>query len=297
LLQRLGQAEKQDAREGVNVAKRYKIGWFSTGRGPGSKALLKTTREAIKSGELDAEIEFVYCTRERGETEPTDQYLDMVQGYGIPLVSFSYQKYRAMRGMPNPDLSRPLPQWRIDYDNEVIKRLKKFRPDLCILAGFMLVTTPVMCNRYDIINLHPAAPGGPAGTWQQVIWKLIETGANTQGIKMHIAIPELDMGPTATYCLFTIRGRAFDKYWDEIKGKSIEDIKKGPGVENLLFKTIREHGAVRELPLTIATLKVFAEGKIRITKDRQVVDAAGHIIPGYNLTAEIDKKVKDKLPE
>jgi len=279
------------------MAKRYKIGWFSTGRGPGSKALLKTTREAIVSGELDAEIEFVYCTRERGETEPTDRYLDMVQGYGLPLVSFSYQKYRAMRGMPNPDLSRPLPQWRIDYDNEVIKRLKKFRPDLCILAGFMLVTTPVMCNRYDIINLHPAAPGGPAGTWQQVIWKLIETGANTQGIKMHVAIPELDMGPTATYCLFTIRGQVFDKYRDEIKGKSVEDIKKGPGVENLLFKTIREHGAVRELPLTIATLKVFAEGKIRITKDRQVVDAAGHIIPGYNLTAEIDKKVKDKLPE
>jgi phosphoribosylglycinamide formyltransferase-1 len=277
------------------MSQRYKIGWFSTGRGAGSKALLKTAYDAIRSGELDAEIEFVYCSRERGETEPTDQYLDMVQAYGIPLVSFSYQKYRAMKGMPNPDLSQPLPPWRIDYDNEVIKRLEKFHPDLCILAGFMLVTTPVMCEKYPIINLHPAAPGGPAGTWQQVIWKLIETGADIQGIKMHVAIPELDMGPTATYCTFSIKGKVFDKYWDEMQLISVDDIKKEQGVENPLFKAIRAHGAVRELPLTVATLKVFSQGKIRITRDRQVVDAAGRIIPGYDLTSEIDEAVKDKL--
>jgi phosphoribosylglycinamide formyltransferase-1 len=276
--------------------KKYKVGWFSTGRGSGSKALLKTTYDAIKAGELNAEIEFVFCSRERGETEPTDQYLDMVKGYGIPLVSFSYQKYRAMRGMPNPDPNSPLPQWRIDYDNEVLKLLKKFHPYLCMLAGFMLITTPVMCNKYDIINLHPAAPGGPAGTWQQVIWKLIETKAVTQGVKMHVAIPELDMGPTAAYCTFPIRGKAFDKYWAEIKGKTVEEIKNTQGVENMLFKTIREHGAVRELPLTVATLRVFSEGKIKITKDRQVVNAAGHVIRGYDLTGEIDGMVRDKLP-
>jgi folate-dependent phosphoribosylglycinamide formyltransferase PurN len=275
--------------------KRYKIGWFSTGRGPGSKALLKTTYDAIKSGELDAEIEFVFCSRERGETEPTDQYLDMVDSYGIPLVSFSYQKYRAQRGMTNPDPNAPLPQWRIDYDKIVLQKLEKFSPDLVMLAGFMLITTPVMCDKYEIINLHPAAPGGPAGTWQQVIWKLIETKAEVQGVKMHVAIPELDMGPTATYCTFPIRGKAFDKYWDEIKDKTVEQIKAGEGVENILFKTIREHGAARELPLTVATLRVFSDGKVRITKDRQVVDAAGRVIDGYDLTAEIDRMVRDKL--
>jgi phosphoribosylglycinamide formyltransferase-1 len=277
------------------VAKRYKVGWFSTGRGAGSKALLKTARDAIIARELDAEIEFVFCSRERGETEPTDQYLDMVKGYGIPLVSFSYQKYRAMRGMPNPDPSEPLPAWRIDYDREVIRRLSKFHPDLVMLAGFMLITTPLMCEKYDILNLHPAAPGGPAGTWQQVIWKLIETQAEIQGVKMHVAIPELDMGPTATYCLFTIRGKAFDRYWEEIRGKTVEQVKAEQGVENMLFKTIRAHGAMRELPLTVATLKVFSEGKVKITKDRRVIDAAGHAIKGYDLTREINEKVKGRI--
>ena len=277
------------------MAKRYKVGWFSTGRGAGSKALLRAACAAIIASELNAEIEFVFCSREHGETEPTDQYLDMVKGYGIPLVSFSYQKYRAMRGMPNPDPSDPLPTWRADYDKEVIKRLKSFHPDLVILAGFMLITSPLMCNKYKIINLHPAAPGGPAGTWQQVIWKLIETKAKIQGVKMHVAIPELDMGPTATYCVFPIRGPAYDKYWEEIKGKTVEEIKTAQGVDNLLFKTIRANGAARELPLTVATLKVFSEGKIKITKDRQVVDVQGNVIRGYDLTAEIDEKVAGKL--
>ncbi|MHB8104787.1 MAG: formyltransferase family protein, partial [Dehalococcoidales bacterium] len=184
------------------MAKTYKIGWFSTGRGAGSRGMLQAAHDAIKAGKLKAEIEFVYCAREYGETEPTDQYLDMVKEYGIPMVSFSYQRYRAMRGMPSPDLSQPLPQWRIDYDIEVLKRLDKFHPDLVVLAGLMIVTSPPMCNKYEIINLHPAAPGGPAGTWQQVIWKLIETKAQIQGIKVNVAIPEVDMGPTATYCTF-----------------------------------------------------------------------------------------------
>jgi folate-dependent phosphoribosylglycinamide formyltransferase PurN len=277
------------------MSKRYKIGWFSTGRGPGSKGMLKAAQEAIIAGDLNAEIEFVFCSRERGETDPTDQYLDMVREYGIPLVSYSYQRYRAEKNMPSPDLSQPLPQWRLDYDTEVLKRLEPFHPDLVILAGLMIVTSPLMCNKYEIINLHPAAPGGPAGTWQQVIWKLIGDKAETQGIKMHVAIPELDMGPTATYCTFPLRGQAFDTLWEEIKGRTVDDIKAKEGVENALFKKIREYGAVREVPLILSTLKTFSEGKIKITKDRQVVNAAGRLCTGYDLTGDIDEMVKDKL--
>jgi phosphoribosylglycinamide formyltransferase-1 len=275
----------------------YKLGWFATGRGEGSRGILKAVQESIVSGELDAEIEFVFCNRERGETEATDIFLDMVEGYGIPLIKFSYKMYRAILGMPNPDPSEPLPQWRIDYDREVIKRLEGFSPDLCVLAGYMLINGPELSYKYDFLNLHPAAPEGPAGTWQQVIWNLIETGADRQGVKMHVAIPELDVGATATYCTFPIRGRAFDKYWDEIRRKSIEEIKKEQGPDNLLFKTIRAHGYVRETPLIIVTLRAFSRGEVRITPEKQVVDASGKLIDGYDLSAEIDEMVKDKLAD
>ncbi|HJX12008.1 MAG TPA: formyltransferase family protein [Dehalococcoidales bacterium] len=277
------------------MARRYKIGWFSTGRGEGSRGLLRTVQEAIKTGQLDVDIEFVYCSRDRGETDATDGYLDMVEGYGIPLVSFSYQMYKAVRGMPNPDPLKPLPLWRLDYDREVMKRLKGFHPDLCVLAGFMLITGPEMCRRYDIINLHPAAPDGPVGTWQQVIWKLVEEEASTQGVKMHVAIPELDAGPTATYCLFSIRGKPFDRLWAEIRGKSVAEIKTDEGENNPLFKAIRRHGYVRELPLVVATIKSFSRGRVKITPDKKVADAAGRLINGYDLTAEIDEAVRNNL--
>jgi len=274
---------------------RYKIGWFSTGRGEGSKALLRTVQENIIAGEIDASIEFVFCTRDRGETDATDAFLDMVEGYGIPLVSFSYQMYKAVRDMPNPDPSQPIPQWRIDYDREVMKRLERFSPDLCVLAGFMLITGPEMCERYDMLNLHPAAPDGPAGTWQQVIWQLIEQNADTHGVKLHVAIPELDMGPTATYCTFPIKGKAFDALWDEIRGHTVQGIKESQGVENSLFKEIRRHGYVRETPLILATIKAFSQGKVRITGDRQIVAADDNPVDGFDLTDEINELVKDKL--
>lgn len=273
----------------------YKIGWFSTGRGEGSKGLLRAVQESIRSGELDAEIEFVFCSRERGETDATDGYLDIVEGYGIPVVNFSYQMYKAVRDMPNPDPSAPLPQWRLDYDREVMKRLEGYSPDLCVLAGFMLITGPEMCQKYDIINLHPAAPDGPSGTWQEVIWKLIETGANASGVKMHVAVPELDEGPTATYCTYSIRGKPFDIYWDEIKGHSLDEVKREQGEDNPLFRAIRRHGYAREIPLIIATIRAFRQGKVRVTADKKVADASGSLIKGYDLTTEIDEKVKDVL--
>jgi phosphoribosylglycinamide formyltransferase 1 len=277
------------------VAGRYRIGWFSTGRGPGSRGLLRTVQEAIVKGELDAEIEFVFCSRDYGETEATDGYLKTVEDYGIPLVSFSYQAYRKSRNLPNPDPSQPMPQWRLDYDREVMLRLESFHPDLCVLAGFMLITGPELCRKYDIINLHPAAPDGPAGTWQQVIWELIKKRADHSGVKMHVAIPELDAGPTAAYCTFPIRGRAFDRLWQKIDGKSVEEIKRSEGEENALFQAIRRHGYVRELPLVVATLRAFSRGRVKITADKRVADAAGKVISGYDLTREIDAAVKDKL--
>ena len=161
----------------------------------------------------------------------------------------------------------------------------------------MLINGPELSYKYDFLNLHPAAPEGPAGTWQQVIWYLIETGADRQGVKMHVAIPELDVGATATYCTFPIRGKVFDRYWDEIKGKTVEEIKQEQGVQNLLFKAIREHGYIRETPLIIATLGAFSRGEVRITPEKHVVDASGNPVDGHDLSAEIEEMVKGKLAE
>ncbi|MFC1987581.1 formyltransferase family protein [Chloroflexota bacterium] len=107
-----------------------------------------------------------------------------------------------------------------------MNRLQDFSPDLCILAGYMLIVGQEMCRRYNMINLHPAAPGGPVGTWQEVIWQLIDSKAQQTGVMMHLVTPELDKGPVAAYCTFSIQGGPFDRYWQEIESSTSNSLKK-----------------------------------------------------------------------
>ena len=269
----------------------YRIGWFSTGRGEGSRELLRKVHETITGGDLETRIEFVFCSREYGETEATDEYLRMVEGYGIPLVSFSYQKYRRTRGMKRPRPDEPMPQWRLDYDREVMDRISEFQADVCLLAGFLLIFGAEMANKYDFINLHPAAPGGPVGIWQGVIWELIEAGADETGAMMHLAIPELDKGAAVSYCRFPIRGERFDEAWQEIGQRGLAEIRRAEGEDNALFKLIRQAGVAREVPLIIATVQAFSQGKMSIDGDRRIVDAAGRPIDGYDLSGEIENLI------
>ena len=263
----------------------YQIGWFSTGRGKGSRDLLMVAQESIRQGKLKATIPFVFCSRETGDAPGSNQFIELVKSYEIPLVCFSSRRFDRQKKHESPE------EWRLQYDREVMRRLEGFHHDLCILAGYMLVVGRDMCHKYKMVNLHPAAPGGPKGTWQEVIWKLIEEKAETTGAMMHLVTPELDQGPPVAYCTFSIRGEPFDRHWKEIAGLSVDQIKSRQNEENPLFKLIRHHGVVREHPLVVSTINSFSQGNVKIEEER-VVDANGKPIAGYDLTQEIDRLVK-----
>ena len=170
--------------------------------------------------------------------------------------------------------------WRLRYDREVYSRIRTFAPDLCILAGYMLIVGEELCRKYTMINLHPAPPGGPVGSWQEVIWKLIQDKADKAGAMMHLVTPELDRGPAIGYCLFPIKGKPFDQYWQSSD-------------RNMLFNLIRQHELATEFPLIISTLKALSQGEISI-KNGKVIDAQGRSIDGYDLTEEINRAVSPK---
>ncbi len=109
---------------------------------------------------------------------------------------------------------------------------------------------------------------------------------------MHLAIPELDKGPVVTYCAFPIRGGPFDPLWQEIGRRPLEEIRKEQGEDNALFSLIRRHGVAREVPLIIATIRAFSQGRIRITPDREVTDGEGRPVQGYDLTDEIEELLR-----
>src|SRR5581483_5203686 len=226
-----------------------KLGWFSTSRGQTSRKLLAAVHEHIVAGEINAEIAVVFCDRKRGEAESTDAFLHLVEGYGIPLVTLSYREFRRSRGLPPAPKDGPLPEWRREYDREVIEALRPYDFDVGVLAGYMLVASDLLCDRYDLLNLHPAAPGGPKGVWQDVIWQLIAQRADTAGVMMHLATPELDAGPPVTFCLYPIRGPGFDMLWADIAGRSLDEVQESEREDNALFREIRRQGVAREIPL------------------------------------------------
>jgi phosphoribosylglycinamide formyltransferase-1 len=267
-----------------------RIGWFSTGRDEAACQLLEEAWQAIQAGELKARIAFVFSNRERGENPASDRFFDLVEGYGIPLVCLSSRRFRQNRGEAPARAGEPLPAWRAEYDREVMRLLEGHAFDLGVLAGYMLIFTEEACQRYNLLNLHPAPPGGPAGTWQEVIWQLMEQGASTAGVMMHLATKELDQGPPVTYCTYSIRGPAFDGLWADVEERTVAEVRASQGEGNRLFQEIRRQGVMRELPLVVATLRAFADEKVRIEGGR-VVDAGGRPIGAYDLTQEIDRRV------
>jgi phosphoribosylglycinamide formyltransferase-1 len=265
-----------------------KIGWFSTARGDSSLKLLKATVESIEQGRLNATIEFVFCSREPGESEKTDLFLREVTDNGLPLVCLSVKKFAAVRHQALSAGAQQFPDWRLEYDREVMRSLGQYSPDICVLAGYMLVVGADMCRRYNMINLHPALPDGPKGTWQEVIWTLIQEQATGSGVMMHLVTPDLDRGPVITFCRFGLTGGDLDRLWAGNQNLTVSRMKAEQGENNELFRAIRLAGFVRETPLILCTLKAFSENRIRIDETKALFDRSGSLLQGYDLTADID---------
>ena len=253
------------------------LGWFSTGRGPGSRALLSTVKEAITDKRVQARISFVFSNRAPGEAEGSDQFFALAKSLGLTVV---YRSSRVFRRQWTGDPT----QWRTAYDKEVAELISPFSPDLCVLAGYMLIVSPALCRDLPMINLHPAAPGGPDGTWQDVIWQLIEQGSDHSGVKIHLVTEELDRGPTIAYCRYPIRGQALDDLWKAADQTSVDDLRQRYGEEFTLFKAIRMEGVKRELPLLVETLATVSRGEVQITPDNPS--------PPQDLTPQIEPAIK-----
>lgn len=269
----------------------FQIGWFSTGRDEAAIQLFEYVQKAIKRGELLSGISYVFSNREPGENEQSDRFFTIVKQCDIPVSCLSYQKFKGIYSTEgeSPGTSS-LPEWRSQYDSRVRDLLKGHHADLVVLAGYMLIVSPELCQHFNMINLHPALPGGPTGTWQEVIWKLIENKAVESGVMMHRVTPELDRGPVVTFCRYKIKGNVFQQYWKEIDGKKLAEVRKSEREGNALFQKIREAGLMREFPLILYTIKAFSEGLIRFS-DGNVVNQKGEPVQGYDLTEEIDKDI------
>ena len=260
----------------------YKFGIFSTGRDNEAIHLFQEVYDSVKMGVINGKIAYLYCNREQGEEKITDSLIKLVRDYGIELITFSSKRFKnVMREKAIEETKRIkrdsplLIQWRNEYDRQVMERLPA--PSDIYLIGYMLIIGPEMCKSYNILNLHPAPPGGPQGSWQEVMRKLIESNAKEAGCMMHLVTPELDKGPPISYCTFPIVGDDYEPLWEEYHST---------GNYSKLFSKIREEEFRRESPLVIHTIKTFADGKVWIDK-KKVMTSEGEATKGYSLNEVI----------
>ena len=86
-----------------------RIGWFTTARGPGSYGLFKTMMDAIRDGEIDAQISFVFINREVKDNEYRRKLIEMAEQNDVPVIIFPSDTFR-------PDLKeKDMEAWRDAY--------------------------------------------------------------------------------------------------------------------------------------------------------------------------------------
>jgi folate-dependent phosphoribosylglycinamide formyltransferase PurN len=242
--------------------------------------MLERTLAAIDAGGLDTHIQFVFSNRNRGEGEGSDAFFDMVASRNIPLLHNSSRTFR--EGRPGQ-----FDTHRDEFDAHTLELVAPYRPDLCILAGYLLIFSPSVVHAFPSINLHPALPGGPKGLWQSVIWEIIGQHAPETGSMTFLVTEDLDAGPPITSTRFPLHGPRFDSLWQQVGNQVPSVLRERDGVENPLFQAIRQEGARREAPLLLETLSAFAQGEVAI-HDGHPVDGHGDRIGPYDLTERVE---------
>jgi phosphoribosylglycinamide formyltransferase 1 len=255
------------------------IGWLSTGRDPAARNLLADIVGRAGLDEIPLNIQVVFCDREPGEDPESDLFLALADDLGFSRVCVS--SARSWQIAKADGDSRD--EWRADFHDQAMMLLEPFALDVLVLAGYMLIVSPAMCARYAMLNLHPALPGGPTGTWQEVIWTLLGAGAAETGAMIHVVTPELDRGPVVTFDRFPIVGDGFDTLWPAFRQKvaagGLAAVAAAEGEAEPLFAAVRRCGEQREIPLLYQTVRAFVGGRLH---------TVGGGVSGDGLTLPLD---------
>jgi phosphoribosylglycinamide formyltransferase-1 len=269
----------------------FTFGWFSSGRDQAAVDLFSTAITYMEQGFIPARVAYVFCDRAPGESPASDRFQEAVRRRGVPLLTLSSQGLRRLIREGHPEIETA----REDFDHKVIALVRAYPAEVVVLAGYMLIVSPLLCRTFLCLNLHPAVPGGPQGTWQEVMWQLMAQGAREAGAMMHLATPELDAGPPVTYFRFSLSGPEFEPLWEQFRLKlrqqTLSDLRLREGEAEPLFAKIRAEELRREFPLILLTLKAVAEGTVRLTP--RGPEAGGRLLSaGLDLTSEVEDFLK-----
>ena len=279
----------------TNETNVLRLAWFTTARDQAALDLLKAAWEKKKEGFYRLTIPVVFVSRERGESRESDDFMDWAEGQGLTIEAFSARRFQPELRKKNP------PAWREAYDREIGRLLERYQFDWIFLAGYMWIVSPVLIQKFRIINLHPAPPGGAKGTWQEVIWETLRNRLPEAGAQIHVVTEALDEGPPLTYVNFPLDTTEWAPWWrdldEKVSRKGWDAVQKEEGEGEPFFSHVRTKELSLEFPLILWTLKTLETGRLRV-EDGKVTWEGKRLPLGYCLNREIGEEERgEKIEE
>ncbi|MFK5893876.1 MAG: phosphoribosylglycinamide formyltransferase [Pseudomonadota bacterium] len=139
----------------------------------GSGSNLQAIIDAVKGNKLDVSIKAVISNKE-------DAYgIQRANKAGIRTEIIDHKNY--------PD--------RETFDQQLIKIIDKYHPDLLVMAGFMRILSEEFINHFKnrMINIHPSLL--PKFKGLHTHKRVLQAGEKEHGLTIHYVTAELDSGP------------------------------------------------------------------------------------------------------
>ena len=145
------------------------IAVFASGRGTNFSALA----QAVKKGRLKVNLALLVCDK------PKAPVLHKAKKLGVKIALIKREDFSSKK----------------DFEEAIIRELKKNKIELVVMAGFMRILSPDFVKAYKnrIINIHPALL--PAFKGARGIKDAFDYGAKLTGVTVHFVDAEMDHGP------------------------------------------------------------------------------------------------------
>ncbi|MDD5128930.1 MAG: phosphoribosylglycinamide formyltransferase [Candidatus Omnitrophica bacterium] len=154
---------------------------FASGNGSNFSAIVK----AIKEGKVRVRSLILVCDN------PGAFVLKRAQKAGVRVILASRGDFPS----------------RKDFEAAIIQRLKIYKIDLIVLAGFMRMLSPAFVERYRnrILNIHPSLL--PAFKGAHAIKDAFEDKVPFTGVTVHVVDEKMDHGPVILQERLKIKSR------------------------------------------------------------------------------------------
>lgn len=160
-----------------------RVAVFASGSGSNFEQLVNQSRQQ----DLGFEICALVCNRKKAKVFERSERLGIESTY-IGLKNF---------------------ETKSEYEQEIIRYLKSKDIDLVVLAGYMVIITPVLINEYTILNIHPSLL--PKHPGKQGIIDSYNSKDKEMGITIHQVDEGVDTGPIIAQYSFDRTGITLEK--------------------------------------------------------------------------------------